>query len=72
MAIAGRGVADEGEEMMPKGMLAMEKWESAGISSQDFIGVAILELVMMVSRGIEGGLLMKEEIGTKEGRKEKI
>ncbi len=36
MAIAGRGVLEEAVEMIPKGMLAREKWEVRGIGSQDF------------------------------------
>lgn len=40
MAIAGRGVLEEAVEMIPKGMLAREKWEVRGIGSQDFAAMA--------------------------------
>lgn len=45
MAIAGRGVEEEVLEMMPKGMLAMEKCESAGMESQEVI-VAEVSMIM--------------------------
>ena len=35
------GADDTGVVMMPKGMLAMEKWESAAISSQDLGAIAL-------------------------------
>ena len=37
MAMAGRRVEEEVLEIMPKGMLAIEKWLSAGMSSQEVI-----------------------------------
>jgi hypothetical protein len=45
--MAGRGVGDDAVEIMPKGILASEKWLRAGIGNQDFLVIIAFQFYVI-------------------------
>ncbi len=65
--MAGRGEEEEVVEMMPKGILAREKWEEAGMSNQDVeatilsVFVRVLKATVGSEDGVGGGKIFSRQ-----------